>query len=511
MAEVVQIKSLYPGLVLRQALFSRQGIKLLPAGTRLSDGVCRALRSSGEPSFVLAATVAEIAGARPATGAVPRRLGRLADGPMLTLGGRLALTTGQELERHHAQALAPGAFDPLGNGTDDATGGGLAETLFAPDAADDEHSADHGDGDGTANGHAGRSGRPWAVRHDQLNRVRATMLRLSDQVVEERARLWETFPRSVPTGIEPVELAVEDEPGFPDRLQLAALRTAHLERCTELLGRIVAGVPVDLSEPQSIVAELMALLSRWPRRYAQLALPDTRLGDDLPEQMYTTCVLSIGLAARAGWSRAHTATAGVAGLLADAGMGLIPLNVRRAARSLDETETNRIRRHPALGVVLLEAVVGLPEAVLVACHQHHERNDATGYPRALPAGRIHPLAKLVAVADVFASLTAPRPHRRAIKPYDAMEKVVSIAATGRLERSFTRTLVTLCGLFPVGSWVRLSDSTIARVVAAHTTLIDRPVVQRYEAGRPGEVIDLTTLQPWELSVIQCLEPEDIAA
>lgn len=495
------MKSLYPGLVLRQSLFSRQGIKLLAAGTRLSDGVCRALRGSGEPWFVMAQSIAELSGARPSSSAIPRRVGRAADRPLITVGGRLALAPGQEVERHHAAALEPGAFDPLGL----AEAGMLADSVFAEaPASDGERSEDAAQAEGTEG-----MGRPWAVRHDQLNRVRATMLRLADRVVDDRSRQWDVLPRSVPSGVEPVPLATEDEPGFPNARQLAELRAGHVDRCGRLLGRIVSGVPVELAEPQALVAELIELLCRWPRRYAQLALPTVRPADDLADHMYTSCVLSVGLAARVGWSRAHTATAGLAGLLADAGMGLIPLSLRRAARALDEAETNRLRRHPALGVVLLEAVVGLPEVVLVACHQHHERNDGSGYPRGVPSARLHPLAKLVAVADVFAGLTAPRPHRPAVKPYDAMERTVTMASAGRLERSVTRALVTLCGLFPVGSWVRLSDSSAALVVSAHETLIDRPAVQRYEGGRPGEVIDLSTMRPWELSVIECLDPADV--
>jgi len=45
--------------------------------------------------------------------------------------------------------------------------------------------------------------------------------------------------------------------------------------------------------------------------------------------------------------------------------------------------------------------------------QHHERMDGRGYPRGLPASEIVPGARIVAAADVFDALTAPRYYKPA--------------------------------------------------------------------------------------------------
>jgi len=60
--------------------------------------------------------------------------------------------------------------------------------------------------------------------------------------------------------------------------------------------------------------------------------------------------------------------------------------------------------------------------VPVIAAQHHERMDGKGYPRALPAERILLGARIVAAADVFDALTAPRYY----KPAYTLEKTLEI-------------------------------------------------------------------------------------
>ena len=54
--------------------------------------------------------------------------------------------------------------------------------------------------------------------------------------------------------------------------------------------------------------------------------------------------------------------------------------------------------------------------------QHHERMDGKGYPRGLPANDILPGARIVAAADVFDALTAPRYY----KPAYPLEKTLEM-------------------------------------------------------------------------------------
>lgn len=69
----------------------------------------------------------------------------------------------------------------------------------------------------------------------------------------------------------------------------------------------------------------------------------------------------------------------------------------------------------------LDFPLGLRDVPTIAA-QHHERMDGKGYPRGLPASEIVPGARIVAAADVFDALTAPRYY----KPAYAVEKTLEI-------------------------------------------------------------------------------------
>lgn len=66
---------------------------------------------------------------------------------------------------------------------------------------------------------------------------------------------------------------------------------------------------------------------------------------------------------------------------------------------------------------------------------HHERMDGTGYPRRIKGELLHPLARIMAVADIFEALTAPdRPYKKAKTLSQAMNIMVGMAKSGHIDR-----------------------------------------------------------------------------
>ncbi len=497
--EVIACKDLTPGYLLRQALFTRQGIKLLGPGTRLSEALCGSLRASGEPVFVVARNVTEVSEAigakdpvQPTRASGGVRTNAVATEDLVTSGGVVAVERGERIEEHHADALNGGPHTKDGASDSPATGWTPGQESIARGQSEPSPAID-------------QPARAWAVRHNELARVRAAMLKAAENVVAEKARRWDSLPREVRIGIEMVAVSENDEPGWPDDHELALMRAERVGQVRGIYADLLRGLPTSTDLVLEIADELIALAARYPRRFTGLAMVPPRRADYLPDHALTTASLCAAMAISLSWSKWDVRNAVLAGLLCDCGMMLIPEDIRRADRTLDEAELNRMRRHPAMSVTLLEAMTDLPEVVALCAFQHHEREDGSGYPSALTGRRIHPIARMVAVADTYAGMTAPRPHRTGIQPYLAMEQIIGLASNGKLERAYTRTLVRVCGLFPVGSYVRLSDETLAIVVGSHPTQVDRPIVRRVRGGVMSEAIDLSTLKPWELSV---LEPID---
>ena len=91
---------------------------------------------------------------------------------------------------------------------------------------------------------------------------------------------------------------------------------------------------------------------------------------------------------------------------------------------LDEAEFAYMKAHAEkTGEFLgyLEFPPDMRDVPLIAS-QHHERMDGKGYPNGLTGAEIHPGARIVAAADVFDALTAPRYY----KPAYPLEKTLEI-------------------------------------------------------------------------------------
>jgi HD-GYP domain-containing protein (c-di-GMP phosphodiesterase class II) len=108
-----------------------------------------------------------------------------------------------------------------------------------------------------------------------------------------------------------------------------------------------------------------------------------------------------------------------AGLLHDIGkLGVSTLILDKPGR-LTERERAEVRVHPAYTQRILERVAAFAGIVGVAA-AHHERLDGKGYHLGLPAERLSPMSRALAVADVYEALTADRPYRPGLPRHEAM-------------------------------------------------------------------------------------------
>ncbi len=455
-------KDLVPGRRCRQSIYSRQGIKLVAAGITLTEGMCRTLGRSRPDELLFADSIEDLAGHIPLTAVTEPPVGDHAPADIVTSGGILALEAGQEVEPHHADAYRFGAF---------------------------------------------RGPEPKETR-----RARARRLKVADELIAERTESWANLPRRIERGVAPLELSEADQPGWPSLERLADFRSARVRTLHRLYGRILAGMPTSIAEPLVLVDELIDKLQRFPARFTQLGLLAPRDPEYLPDHSYSTACLCVAIATRLRWSLPDIRQAGLAGLFADVGMMLVSREVRCSDRPLTDVETNKVFRHTTVGVVLLDAIEGLPEPVRLAVYQHHERENGAGYPNAIKSAAIHDLSRVVAVADAFAAATEPRAYKRRKRPYDALEELIRLGSERLYDRVCIRALVESTGLFPVGSHVRLNTGDVAIVVGAHAQMVDRPIVSLYRRTlkglRPDAVIDLAEIKPWELHVIQAADPPE---
>lgn len=91
--------------------------------------------------------------------------------------------------------------------------------------------------------------------------------------------------------------------------------------------------------------------------------------------------------------------------LHDIGMSFIPPQKIYIAKNLNEDDLELMHSHCKTGFKWLSMIPGWEGAATMIL-QHHERYDGTGYPSSLVAEKICDGAKLLAIGDAYASITA---------------------------------------------------------------------------------------------------------
>lgn len=173
----------------------------------------------------------------------------------------------------------------------------------------------------------------------------------------------------------------------------------------------------------------------------------------------------------------------LAALLMDIGSHFVAQEILNTPGPLSPEQMAEIQKHPATSHEYLTKKTQLPAAVRHLILQHHERMDGSGYPNGTLGPEIHPLARILAIADTYDALTSDRPHRPGYSPNEALEMIMGSAG-----RQFDFEIVNLFAkrvvAYPVGTYVRLSNGDQGQVIDMNIDIPLRPVVKILKHG-PG--------------------------
>lgn len=158
--------------------------------------------------------------------------------------------------------------------------------------------------------------------------------------------------------------------------------------------------------------------------------PDIRLHDDyIYGHSVNVCVIAVKMGLKMGYNQLKLAELAIGALYHDIGMTKIPLAVLNKVSNLTPEETALIRTHTENGYEILKGNLEISSVSAHVAYQHHERYNGSGYPRGMSGNNIHEFARMVAVADVFDSLTTEKVYRPALSFSDAIAYIQKKAGT----------------------------------------------------------------------------------
>jgi putative nucleotidyltransferase with HDIG domain len=147
------------------------------------------------------------------------------------------------------------------------------------------------------------------------------------------------------------------------------------------------------------------------------------------------------MASTVGMSEQECELAHTAGLLHDIGHFALSDRVAERGRTLTEEDWVAIQRHPELGADMLKDL-GMYGPVAEIVLAHHERIDGRGYPRGLSGDEIPEIAKIIAVAEVYDTLTASDTYRTRMSSFEALRELRRVADS-QLDGRYVEVLAQL--------------------------------------------------------------------
>ena len=144
-----------------------------------------------------------------------------------------------------------------------------------------------------------------------------------------------------------------------------------------------------------------------------------------------------------GWDDNRLLAMKLAGELHDLGKMSIPLDILNKPGRLSKLESSLIQEHVKNCYDLIKDI-DFPFPLAEITYQHHERLDGSGYPRQLKGNEILPEARILAVSDVFESMTHRRPYREALGIDKAFEELIDGEGT-RYDKEVVKTLRNIVG------------------------------------------------------------------
>jgi putative nucleotidyltransferase with HDIG domain len=150
------------------------------------------------------------------------------------------------------------------------------------------------------------------------------------------------------------------------------------------------------------------------------------------DQLYAHCVgvsfYSSMIARFMDWDNPRTLyKVSMGGLFHDIGKKELDKELlAKSRRNMSAQEVKLYQSHPTRGMEILSGIRSMPSDVLQIISHHHENCIGSGWPAGLRKNHIHPLARVVSVADEFCHLVLKTPESDPVPVPEALEKLCAV-------------------------------------------------------------------------------------
>lgn len=169
------------------------------------------------------------------------------------------------------------------------------------------------------------------------------------------------------------------------------------------------GISLEVYNAARQVTEAVVTLADSHKNFVSMFESLKSCSDVLLAHSVAVSTLSVLIGTEMGFEKKSTLEKlALGGLLHDIGLKALPKNL--LTKPIAEMSTDEIQLHETHAFKGMQMLLGLgvvPEDVVQIVYEHHENSIGQGFPQRIRDVKMHPMAKIVALANAFADMILP--------------------------------------------------------------------------------------------------------
>lgn len=278
----------------------------------------------------------------------------------------------------------------------------------------------------------------------------------------------------------------------------------YLKVFSEYTQAILNNRVADFSTLKITMTEIMEHLCLEHQKILKLTVMKKQGITALPHSVNVS-ILTIYFSFKLGFSKRDILDMGIAALFHDMGKIYIGRRIFGKENKLAEKESMDIKSHTQWGAeILLKYVDTLGVLPVLVSFEHHLRYDFKGYPKLSFRYKPHIASFIVSICDIYDALSQ-RMSPKYNYPADAIYSLMMKEGGKAFDPDLLGIFFRIIGVWPIGTIVLLSDSSVAIVRQENEEDIFAPRVEIIYPQDRREVIDLKDRKE-DLKIERALNP-----
>lgn len=192
-----------------------------------------------------------------------------------------------------------------------------------------------------------------------------------------------------------------------------------------------------------------------------LHLPSVKSNNYLIVDSVKSAFLALALAEVLKFPPHRQLELGIAAILHDIGMFLIPSNLYLHDRQLTSEELAKVKEHVNLGAKAAKAA-NFSKDIVQAIQEHHENYNGSGYPFKMGGVSISTYGRALGILSGYIGATSNRLFKEKRSIHDGIMDILS--KSGNIyDPTIAKLFVLMIGIYPIGSFVMLENNQIGVV------------------------------------------------